>query len=52
MRVDILRFYDELIEQKKHGKEYFNEMIDVIAEYNKYCQSHPNFPNGKTTIAS
>lgn len=52
MRANILRFYDELIEQKKHGKEFFNEMMDTITEYEKYCQTHPNFPNGKTTIAS
>ncbi len=52
MRTHILRFYDEIAEQKQHGKEYFDQIIDEIAEYEKYCTTHPDFPNGRTVHAA
>lgn len=50
-RNHILRFNDELINGIDHSHEYFLEMMDDIGVYEKYCKSHPDFPNGRTDQA-
>lgn len=51
-RRQILRFADELYNRTvKHSKEYFDDILDDIDDYEKYCDSHKNFKNGKTTLA-
>lgn len=47
-RVRILRFGDELRLNQKHSEDSFNQVLDDITRYNKYCDTHPDFPNEKT----
>ena len=47
-RSQILRFGDEILHDVKHSQEHFNELLRKITEYNKYCDSHPEFKNQMT----
>ena len=40
----ILRFNDELIHGVRHTKEHFDEMLDIVYDYEDYCQKHKKFP--------
>ena len=51
-RNHILRFNDELMNNIDHSHEYFMEMMDDIEAYNKYCDGHPEFKNGRTVQAA
>lgn len=51
-RTHILRFADELRNGTKHSDEYFRQQILDIDTYNNYCETHPNFANGLTRMAS
>jgi len=51
-RQRILRFADEMYDQRYHSKEYFEDMLEKIAEYDDYCATHPGFQNGRTVAAS
>lgn len=51
-RQRILRFADEIYAQKKHSKESFEDIIDIIAEYDAYCEAHEDFKNGRTHKAA
>lgn len=46
-RYRIIRFNDEVRHDVRHTEEHFNQIIEDIDTYEKYCQAHPNFPNGK-----
>ena len=50
-RTHILRFADELYDGKHHSKEYFDDMLDDIDMYEKYCKEHSDFANNKTVIS-
>ncbi len=50
-RVRILRFADEILQGELHSKEHFDEILEDITEYNRYCARHPEFPNDKATIS-
>ena len=50
-RTHILRFADELYEGKHHSQEYFQQLLDDIKVYEKYCEEHPKFTNGRTIQA-
>ncbi len=50
-RYRIIRFNDELRHDVKHTEEHFNQLIDDIKTYENYCQSHPDFPNGKAVFS-
>lgn len=47
-RTKILRFGDELYHDVKHSKEAFDDILDVITEYEQYCKDHPDFKNNRT----
>ena len=47
----ILRFGDELLHDKRHSKEHFDEILRDIKRYEAYCSKHPEFENG-TTVAT
>lgn len=47
-RTKILEFGDELLHSMKHSEEAFNDILDIITEYEQYCQDHPNFKNKRT----
>ena len=47
-RASILQFNDELANDVNHEHESFLEVLDLIKDYQKYCNEHPNFLNGRT----
>lgn len=51
-RTHILRFADELYNNVEHSKEYFDDIITMdIDNYEKYCDEHSKFKNGKTVAS-
>ena len=50
-RTQILRFNDELLHNRCHTKEHFDEILDTIKDYENYCSTHKNSPNGKCVHA-
>ena len=50
-RQRILRFSDEVTESKLHSEEHFNNILEDIDEYEKYCRTHPEYPNTKCLMA-
>lgn len=51
-RARILRFGDEIIHGVRHSKEHFDDILDDIKDYDIYCETHPQFKNGKTGLTS
>ena len=51
-RVRILRFGDELRNDVDHTKESFDQILDSITHYDKYCKEHPQFTNSKTVLTT
>ena len=47
-RTKILEFGDELYHDIKHSKEAFDDILDIITEYEQYCKDHPDFKNKRT----
>lgn len=47
----ILNFDSEIRKGEKHTKEDFNDVIMDIDKYNKYCASHPEYPNTRAVMA-
>ena len=50
-RYRILRFYDELLHGQRHTKEHFDQVLDCVDEYQRYCGSHPTYKNSKCVQA-
>lgn len=48
-RVRILRFEDELQEERHHSKDSFDQVLSDITTYDRYCEKHPDFRNHQTT---
>ena len=42
-RYRILRFYDEMCEHRDHSESHFEDILDDIDDYERYCASHPEF---------
>lgn len=51
-RVRILRFGDELQEEKKPSKGRFDQALADINAYDEYCTNHSDFKNGITEPTS
>lgn len=49
-RKRILNFNDEDMRGLYHSKEHFDEILDDIDAYEKYCNAHPEFPNNKAML--
>ena len=47
-RVRILRFADEMMDNRKHSKDSWDQCLTDITEYASYCTAHPNFKNDQT----
>ena len=47
-RVRILKFMDEIIEGWQHSKDSYNQIIQDITNYERYCSEHPLFKNHQT----
>lgn len=50
-RTRILRFNDEVIRGMEHTEEHFNDVLDDITEYTRYCNEHKDFKNEKAVLA-
>lgn len=50
-RIRILRFNDELLNDIRHSREMFGNVLDDITTYNGYCRAHPEFENERTVQA-
>ena len=48
LRVRILRFRNEMLVDRNHSHDEFQQVLDDIEEYEKYCLLHPEFKNGQT----
>lgn len=51
-RTHILRFCDELYNNMHHSKEYFEQTLDDIKVYKRFCEGHDDFGNGRTDMAA
>ncbi len=51
-RQRILRFADEMYDNKYHSKDSFEDILDIIQEYDNYCEAHPEFKNKRTITAA
>lgn len=51
-RYRILWFDDEIRHKMRHSKEHFDQIIEDVDTYERYCQDHPRFPNGKAVSAT
>ena len=47
-RVRILKFRDEMLEGKGHTHDSFQQVLNDIDEYEKYCEEHKDFRNNQT----
>lgn len=47
----ILRFADELRRGVEHSEEFFNQILDDISDYERYCSEHPEYKNSKAVSA-
>jgi len=50
-RYRILRFYDEICEGRRHSESHFEDILDDISAYEKYCKAHKDFKNSRGAIA-
>lgn len=48
-RVRILRFEDELQENRHHSKDSFDQVLSDVTTYDNFCDRHPGFRNHQTT---
>lgn len=47
----ILRFNDELLQDIRHSREMFDNVLDDITAYEHYCNQHKDFKNHKVSLA-
>lgn len=50
-RVRILRFSDEMLHNYRHSKESFDQVLQDIDHYTKYCEEHPHYENERAKSA-
>lgn len=50
-RMRILRFNDEILQGMGHSKEHYDEILDDITEYERYCRTHEDYRNSKATMS-
>ncbi|MCD8208530.1 MAG: hypothetical protein LUD72_11375 [Bacteroidales bacterium] len=50
-RYRIIRFDDEIRHKTRHTEEHFNQILDDINQYERYCSAHPDYPNLKAGMA-
>lgn len=52
VRTRILRFGDEIRLGVSHSQEHYDQILEDISEYTKYCSDHPEFQNNKTVTTT
>lgn len=50
-RYRILRFYDEMCDGRRHSESHFEDILDDIDSYERYCAAHPAFRNSRGHVA-
>ena len=50
-RYRILRFYDEICEGRRHSESHFEDILDDIDRYERYCSTHPDYKNSRGRVA-
>ncbi len=50
-RRNILAFDDELRRKTEHSEESFNQVLDDINMYTRYCHNHPLYENNRAVAA-
>ena len=50
-RYRILRFYDEMCAHQDHSESHFEDILDDIDSYERYCEEHPDFKNNRGKVA-
>lgn len=50
-RQRVLRFSDEILFDQKHSKEHFDEILEDIDLYEKYCHEHEDYENNRAELA-
>lgn len=50
-RYRILRFNDEILHEEKHSKEHFDQILEDISRYERFCNTHPEYENNKAVLA-
>ena len=50
-RQRILRFSDEILFEQRHSKEHFDEILEDIDVYEKYCHEHTDYENNRAELA-
>lgn len=48
-RVRILKFADEMREERRHSKDSWDQALQDCDEYEHYSDAHPDFPNNITS---
>lgn len=53
-RARVLRFGDEILhnDNDRHSKEHFDDILQDITEYEKYCEEHPEFENNRMQLTA
>ena len=51
VRQRIIRFSDEVMYDTGHSQEHYNDILEDINKYEKYCKAHPDFVNNKAVMA-
>ena len=51
IRQRIIRFSDEIMYDTGHSQEHYNDILEDINKYEKYCKTHPDFVNNKAVMA-
>lgn len=49
-RMRIIRFNDEELSGREHSKEHWNDVLDDIDWYERYCAEHPDYKNNKAML--
>ena len=52
LRSHILTFGDEILHDQKHSKERFDQILQDITEYERYCHEHPEFKYNMTRLST
>lgn len=50
-RTHILRFSDDIYNGIRHSREYYEQTLDDLKTYTRYCELNPEFANGRTEKA-
>lgn len=50
-RVRILSFADDMMSEREHSKDAFDQVLTDIDRYDHYCAEHPHFKNNQTAMS-